>query len=383
MNYPFEKLEKLLHTFKGKTEKNIDNINSTLLMQEAIDEVIFCRYSFFRSVFTLKNERQLKLIIQTSQLTLIDLENRIVELYQPESSSYALSKLLLKEMDLLLDFLANNFSDCFDMCKAAPLHYLDAKQEKIKNYLALFKESLKIEKKDKAPWKPLFIEVEQVFRGMDKGNTSFHELLFLEHLFHVAVSLEIPFIETELYTVSEIYLLQQGYNNDVFIESLLRKMQKQALESNDQVVFWEQQKKVLLQLRKKSCMVYRNEHPDCIVALLQYTEAELLYLHKVANKMKIGDDAFSSPLENTEKIMLSMLPLNQFAVILRLLDDMGCLKLLNKSTFFDKIAKVTSLGNKERMNALSLKNKFYSLDKTAINKVRDLFHRCLKDLGRY
>ena len=147
MNYPFEKLEKLLHTFKGKTEKNIDNINSTLLMQEAIDEVIFCRYSFFRSVFTLKNERQLKLIIQTSQLTLIDLENRIVELYQPESSSYALSKLLLKEMDLLLDFLANNFSDCFDMCKAAPLHYLDAKQEKIKNYLALFKESLKIEKK--------------------------------------------------------------------------------------------------------------------------------------------------------------------------------------------------------------------------------------------
>ena len=78
-----------------------------------------------------------------------------------------------------------------------------------------------------------------------------------------------------------------------------------------------------------------------------------------------------------------MLPLNQFAVILRLLDDMGCLKLLNKSTFFDKIAKVTSLGNKERMNALSLKNKFYSLDKTAINKVRDLFHRCLKDLGRY
>ena len=383
MNYPFEKLEKLLHTFKGKTEKNIDNINSTLLMQEAIDEVIFCRYSFFRSVFTLKNERQLKLIIQTSQLTLIDLENRIVELYQPESSSYALSKLLLKEMDLLLDFLANNFSDCFDMCKAAPLHYLDAKQEKIKNYLALFKESLKIEKKDKAPWKPLFIEVEQVFRGMDKGNTSFHELLFLEHLFPVAVSLEIPFIETELYTVSEIYLLQQGYNNDVFIESLLRKMQKQALESNDQVVFWEQQKKVLLQLRKKSCMVYRNEHPDCIVALLQYTEAELLYLHKVANKMKIGDDAFSSPLENTEKIMLSMLPLNQFAVILRLLDDMGCLKLLNKSTFFDKIAKVTSLGNKERMNALSLKNKFYSLDKTAINKVRDLFHRCLKDLGRY
>ena len=344
--------------------------------------MVLCRKSFLRNVFTLKNKKQLKLIVQTCQLNLIALENRVTELFISDASAITISDLLLQEMDLLLDFLASYFADCFDKCKAAPVHYVDAKQEKIRDYLALFKESLKIEKKDKAAWKPLFFEVEQVFKSMDKANASFHELLFLEHLFPIAESVEIPFIETELYSVSEIYLLQKGYNNDAFIESLVRKMKEQAFESNDQIVFWEQQKKVLLQLRKKTVHVYRTEHADPITELLRYTEAELLYLYQI-NRILNEPSSSNGSDDKTEKLMVSTLPVNQLAVILRLLVDRGCLKPMNQSAFFNKIAKVTGMGNKDSISAMSLRNKYYCPEKTAIEGVRDLFHGCLKDMGRY
>jgi len=382
MNYPFEKLEKILEAFKGNVEKNIDNIDIAVLLQEAIDEVVICRTSFLRSVFTLKNKKQLRLIVQTSQLTLIALENRVMELYIYDSSTFAIADLLLQEMDLMLDFLAIYFSDCFDTCKAAPIHYVLAKQEKIMDNLTLFKESLKIEKQEKAAWKILFSEVEQVIKGMNKVNTSFHELLFLEHLFPIAESSEILFIETEFYTVSEIYLLQQGYNNDVFIERLVRKMHEKASETNDPIVFWEQQKKLLLQLRKRTVNVYRTDHADPITELLKYTEVELLYLYQI-NKL-LNEPGSSNDMEGkTEKLMVSTLPVNQLAVILRLFVDRGYLKPMNQSAFFNKIAKVTGMGNKDSISAMSLRNKYYCPEKTAIEGVRDLFHGCLKDMGRY
>ena len=140
--------------------------------------------------------------------------------------------------------------------------------------------------------------------------------------------------------------------------------------------YFEEQRKYLVQLSVQEKGLFRSNKKSCFNILIRYANTELRFSCKSKHA-----NTGSQSMEN-EKIFISSLPVGQIAIILRLLVEGGHIKPINLKLFLQKMSAMMGTENKSMISAESLRNKYYSPERPALQAVKDIFFGCIKNMKR-
>ena len=375
MKYPFEKLKVLLDVYTENFEAGRHSQPLETILKKALQELHSCR-NYFQQQFNLyESEQQLKQLIQNCQQALVQLNDYVFRLQEPGSPLPESIEKLLQEMESLLDDLAQFFPDWFNKHLPAPLHYVMFFQKAKTKHLLHYREIFFQNREQFEQWSALFVEMEKQIQCLHLYPTSFHQLHFICQLLQLKDKKRIPVSVSKVFIISELYLLEQGYNEENFLDYLLDKMKVAAENAVSVPIYWEEQRKLVLQLRKKNNQLYQANQPDCFAELLKHIEAELLFLQKMHGQEKTVNKA---PV----KLIPCKLSVGQLALLMRLITEQEWISPDNQTEFFQLIASSFEMGNKGQISPQSLRNKYYTPDKASIKAVKDMLYELLKALGR-
>jgi len=376
MKYPFEKLKVLLDVYKENFEAGRHSQPLETILKKALEELHSCR-NYFQQQFNLyESEQQLKQLIQNCQQALVQLNDYVFRLQEPGSPLPETIEKLLQEMESLLDDLAQYFPDWFNKHLPAPLHAILYFQKAKTKHLLHYREIFFQNREQFEQWSALFVEMEKQIQCLHLYPTSFHQLHFINHLLQLKDKKRIPITVSEVFSISELYLLEQGYNEEDFLDYLLEKMKTAAENAVSVSIFWEEQRKLVLQLRKKNNQLYQTKQPDCFAELLRHIEAELLFLQKMQSQEKTVNKA------NPVKLTPCKLSVGQLALLMRLITEQEWISPENQTEFFQLVACSFEMGNKGQISPQSLRNKYYTPDKASIQAVKNMLYELLKALAR-
>jgi hypothetical protein len=382
MQYPFETLETLLKQCGELMARETTNTAVQKLLQQAANETAYCKQYFMRFLFHLKSKKQLKLFIQSSQLALVALHNKFYTLLETGQGLIPEGENVLQELGQLLDFLALHFSQTFDRQQQSPIYYSHIYMQETERKFVFCKETILKEKARQKDWEMLIKVMELLLKTEPEKQYSFHQLFYIRSLIPITEQRKLFADEAGVFNLGEIYLLKQGFNEEHFLEYIRKKMSV-AAPAKQPVQYWQEQRKLIIQLQKQKKAKYCPQQPDASAVLLKFAEAELHYQEDKArqNQMGKGKSAKNSN-PAIEKLFTSSMPVGQFAVVLRLLIEGGHIKPLNLKTFLYTIANSASLDNQQHISPESLRNKYYSPERSALQGVKDLLFGCIKEMGR-
>jgi len=382
MQYPFETLETLLKQCGELMARETTNTTVQKLLQQAANEAAHCKQYFIRYLFHLKSKKQLKLFIQSSQLALVALHNKFYALLETGQGLIPEGENLLQELGQLLDFLALHFSQTFDRQQQSPIYYSRMYMQETERKFIFCRETILKEKARQKDWEMLIKVMELLLKAEPEKQYSFHQLFYIRSLIPITEQRKLFADEAGVFNPGEIYLLKQGFNEEHFLEYIRKKM-SMAASAKQPVQYWQEQRKLIIQLQKQKKGKYCPEQPDISTVLLKFAEAELHYQESKARQYQMGkspSDKNANPA--IEKLFTSSMPVGQLAVVLRLLIEGGHIKPLNLKTFLYSIANSGSMDNQQHISPESLRNKYYSPERSALQGVKDLLFGCIKEMGR-
>ena len=376
MKYPFDKFKVLLDLYTENFEAGQHNQPFDTILKKALEELHSCRNYFQQQYNLYESEQQLKQLIQNCQQALVQQSDYVFRLQEQGSPLPETIEKLLLEMESLLDDIAQFFPDWFNKHLPAPLHYIMVFQKAKTKHLVHYREIFFQKREQFEQWSALFVEMEKQIQCLHLYPTSFHQLHFISQLLQLKDKKRMPIVVSAVFSISELYLLEQGYNEEDFLDYLLEKMKTAAENAVSVTIYWEEQRKLVLQLRKKNNQLYQVNQPDCFTELLRHIEAEVLFLQNIQSQEKIVNKG------NTDKLIPCKFSVGQLALLMRLFVEQEWISPDNQTEFFQLIASSIMMGNKGQISPQSLRNKYYTPDKASIKAVKDLLYELLKELGR-
>lgn len=372
MNYPFAKLEKLAEETILLLEQKNNKTKLAALLQEAAAEAKHCRTYYLQHLYAAKSKKQQKAWITATVTAATNINNHFFKVQQFINRQSA-TLTVLTEMEKLIEFLAAQFPFSFNRHHAAPLHYVQQQQKEILPYYVQCKAALQKEQPEEKAWKFLWSAADSILQSTENSSPTFHDLFYMRDLLK-----EIPavskIISTELFSSAEIFLMTHGFNEEQFVAYLLQKMQDAVIADPKQ--YFEEQRKYLVQLSVQEKGLFRSNKKSCFNILIRYANTELRFSCKSKHA-----NTGSQSMEN-EKIFISSLPVGQIAIILRLLVEGGHIKPINLKLFLQKMSAMMGTENKSMISAESLRNKYYSPERPALQAVKDIFFGCIKNMKR-
>lgn len=345
-------------------------------------------------VFGLTKQKQIQLLIKQYHSAFIVLLDQAFENQNscPTKSQDLknLNKVLIGCLDELLSFIEIRFGQYLSLEQRVPVTYLLVSKKELRKKLNRLKERF-IEKVSDKQFIDIVLHPLYSFINDPKENQDvrFKELFYQKELIKELELLEDPEKETGTYTALNELLVYLNFNNksymDYFTQRLAEKINSKATipEKMDELLI---HYKAFNQLHRKPGVVLNQQYEDLKTALGKWFKHELFYLEKKQHIaiMPTDKDATSiSTQASTKQKVMSILSVDQMALILRSADELKILVARSMNAVFKTIVPHLSSPHQENISYDSMRSKSYSAETRDKEIAIDTLQQMIEKIQEY
>lgn len=368
--YVLEWLDSLISVTLNPAKSQIGSLlpeDSSTLNRQIVLEKDKVLAAIKSSVFNLNNESKIKCSIDKYHSSLIDLLDQALENRMKIAENNLFNIVLdtiITSIDEVLFLIESRFRKYLGTDERVPATYLNILQKKIPNRL------MAISKKTHSnhhlqPVVAIVVSELDVF--VNKHSHSFREIFYIKDLCQELEHLQQADM-TSFYSSVDELLISMNFNSKKYIYYLTQRLAdhingiEKAPEKMERLFFC---LKLFNQFHKRPAMVFNAKDASLHTQITNWFTQEIFYLEKKAqyaiSPLPIHPTKKEIKAEEKQKI-LSMLSVDQMALILRAADEMKIIMARSLSSVFKSIAPHLSTPYQENISYDSMRSKSYSAE---------------------
>jgi hypothetical protein len=289
----------------------------------------------------------------------------------------------------LLFLIERRFTSYLGIDERVPATYFDLlKKELLKRLPRTIKKHR--EQHSLIPVLELIIREVEAFLNLpsDKHKHTFREMFYLKDL-----CVELEFLEynddATLYTTLDEVLIRTNFNSKTYIYNLTERIAahinsvEQPSERMECLLF---DLKSFKQLHKKPGMIFLTQNAVLHKQVDNWFSQEIFYLEKKIHYAIVplkGGEQKSAPKDKEKEKLLSILSVDQMALILRAADDLRIVMARSLNSVFKNIVPFLSTPYQENISYDSMRSKSYSAEGRDKETVTETLQQMIKKINEY
>ncbi len=222
----------------------------------------------------------------------------------------------------------------------------------------------------------------------DKHKHTFREMFYLKDL-----CLELEFLEysdeATLYTTLDEVLIRMNFNSKTYIYNLTQRIAahinsvEQPSERMERLLF---DLKSFKQLHKKPGTIFLTQNAVLHKQVDNWFSQEIFYLEKRIHYAIVplkGGEQKTAPKDKEKEKLLSILSVDQMALILRAADDLRIVMARSLNSVFKNIVPFLSTPYQENISYDSMRSKSYSAESRDKEIVTETLQQMIKKINEY
>lgn len=344
------------------------------------------------TVFNLNDETAIKCAIKNYHSSLVSLLDQALENKGPFAENAAPQAILdniISCIEELLFLIERRFTSYLGIDERVPATYFDLlKKELLKRLPRTIKKHR--EQHSLIPVLELIIREVEAFLNLpsDKHKHTFREMFYLKDL-----CVELEFLEynddATLYTTLDEVLIRMNFNSKTYIYNLTERIAahinsvEQPSERMERLLF---DLKSFKQLHKKPGMIFLTQNAVLHKQVDNWFSQEIFYLEKKIHYAIVplkGGEQKSAPKDKEKEKLLSILSVDQMALILRAADDLRIVMARSLNSVFKNIVPFLSTPYQENISYDSMRSKSYSAEGRDKEIVTETLQQMIKKINEY
>ncbi|WP_218330738.1 hypothetical protein [Hydrotalea lipotrueae] len=344
------------------------------------------------TVFNLNDEAKIRCLIKKYHSSLITLLDQALEDLALIKNSKPLREVLdtiIACIDELLSLIEHRFTSYLSIDERVPATYLAVlKKELIKRLLSVDK-SLRDYETYLPSFKILKQELERfLIQPSDKHTYIFQEIFYVKDLVLELEHLE-PMDEAAVYSRLDELLINMNFNSKTYIYNLTQRLAasindlEQPGEKLDRLLFY---LKLFKQYHKKPGIIFNRKDADLHKQVSNWFTQEVFYLEKQVHYSIIplkGVEVSKEVVQKEKTKLLSVLSVDQMALILRAADDLKIVMARSLNSVFKNIVPYLSTPYQENISYDSMRSKSYSAEMRDKEIVIETLQQMIKKINEY
>jgi len=344
------------------------------------------------TVFNLNDEAKIRCLIKKYHSSLIALLDQALEDLALIKDSVPLRQVLdtiISCIDELLSLIEHRFTSYLSIDERVPATYFALLKKELTKRLLSVDRRLRGYEPYLTTFKILRQELERFLtQPSDKHTYIFQEILYLKDLVLELEHLE-PMDEAAVYSRLDELLINMNFNSKTYIYSLTQRLAasindlEQPGEKMDRLLFY---LKLFKQYHKKPGIIFNQKDADLHKQVSNWFTQEVFYLEKQIHYSIIplkGIEAPKEVLQKEKTKLLSVLSVDQMALILRAADDLKIVTARSLNSVFKNIVPYLSTPYQENISYDSMRSKSYSAEIRDKEIVVETLQQMIKRINEY
>lgn len=343
------------------------------------------------TVFNLNDEAKIRCLIKKYHSSLVTLLDQALEDLSLMKDSLPVRQILdtiIGCIDELLTLIEHRFTSYLSADERVPATYLAVLKKELAKRLSAVDKRLRNYGAYLTTFKILKQELEKFLtQPLDKHTYIFQEIIYVKDLCLELERLE-PEDEPAAYSRLDELLINMNFNNKPYIYSLTQRLAastndlEQPGEKMDRLLFY---LKLFKQYHKKPGIIFNRKDADLHKQISNWFTQEVFYLEKQIHYSIV-------PLKGVEKTkevvkektkLLSVLSVDQMALILRAADDLKIVMARSLNSVFKNIVPYLSTPYQENISYDSMRSKSYSAEMRDKEIVIETLQQMIKRINEY
>lgn len=335
-------------------------------------------------IISIRQPEELTVFIHNVQASCTAISNKMFELNkqiqqqneQSWQSAPTFFEQMLRNTEDFLQYTETHFSIYINREQNVSLHFYERYCMRIKHYLRLLKQQQKQHPMNDALMTCCMHFFNQFITPEATGDKRTCLLHYTEDL-AIALANRFDRPEKGIYDGAEQILLLMNFNHEQVIHYFINKLEQEVPKDEGAEIvhqYWHTQRKVLRQHYNSDGTGLYNDRKNIVQVLLQYTEEEIYQLQHT----EYTPEASKQEHVNGKRLRFT-LPVAQIAILLRLMVEAGLIKVPNHTAFLKDMAVLIQTEKAGSISADSLRNKYYTPERTSIEAVKDVLFGMIKN----
>ncbi len=344
------------------------------------------------TVFTLDDEAKIKCLIKkyhSSLITLLDQALEDLALIADNGPIKQVLSTIVSCLDELLTLIEHRFTSYLSVEERVPATYLDVVKREITKRLTLIAKKLRGHEAYQLSFTILRQALEKFLnQPPDKHTYIFQEILYIKDLCLELERLE-PVDSNAAYSKLDELLISMNFNSKTYIYTLTQKLAftinelELPGEKMDRLLFY---LKLFKQYHKKPEVIFNRKDADLHKQVSNWFTQEVFYLEKQIHYSIVPLKGVAIPKETVKKEkakLLSVLSVDQMALILRAADDLKIVMARSLNSVFKNIVPYLSTPYQENISYDSMRSKSYSAETRDKEIVVEMLQQMIKRINEY
>ena len=344
------------------------------------------------TVFNLNDEAKIRCLIKkyhSSLITLLDQALEDLALISENGSVKQVLDLIISCIDELLTLIEHRFTSYLSVDERVPTTYLAVFKKELTKRLSTIDKKLRGNEAYRQAFKVVKQELEAfLMQPSDKYTYIFQEIFYIRDL-----CLELEHLEAiddaTVYSRLDELLINMNFNSKTYIYFLTQRLAaninniEQAGEKMERLLFC---LKLFKQYHKKPGIIFNPKDADLHKQVSNLFTQEVFYLEKKIHYsiIPIKGDTAPKEVSNKEKQkLLSVLSVDQMALILRAADDLKIVMARSLNSVFKNIVPYLSTPYQENISYDSMRSKSYSAEIRDKEIVTETLKLMIKKISEY
>lgn len=400
MTYELEKLNSLI--FSDLNPSNFKDVNLIPSDQFANwvssieKEAIRIKNAFINVAFGCQCERQIERYMQLHQVELIRVTDELLSyltndealtIYVQDKSLTLVNlyKRVYRQLEGMITYLEKHFSRFFDVEARIPNAYRLIAVRDFKERLVLLEEKFYANQLSSHLVKVILLPVRSFVQSGEKKHFSFRNLMYLKVLLNeleqpALLNREMEVPEDEL-IYSMIYINFNSYKLFAYCTERIKSQYQEKETLSDQIDHLAWCSKLINQTQQKPGVAYKPDRDSLKTALITWIDEEVSFLerrHQLTLNMPVHK---VEGLTNDFKLNTN-LSVAQLAYMIRIFLEEKILLNRNQREVLKFIAQYTRTKKAENVSAESLRTRYYNVDTSTKEAVKDIIIRLLNNVRK-
>lgn len=344
------------------------------------------------TVFNLDDEAKIKCLIKKYHSSLITLLDQALEDLALIADNVPIRQVLstiVSCLDELLTLIEHRFTSYLSIEERVPATYLHAVKKEITKRLSVIDKKLRGHEAYQPSFTILRQELEMFLNQLpDKHTYIFQEILYIKDL---CLELErlAPVDSNAAYSKLDELLINMNFNSKPYIYNLTERLAtnvndiEQPDAKMDRLLFY---LKLFKQYHKKPGIIFNRKDADLHKQVSNWFTQEIFYLEKQIHYSIVPIKGVAAPKEvvQKEKVkLLSILSVDQMALILRAADDLKIVMARSLNSVFKNIVPYLSTPYQENISYDSMRSKSYAAETRDKEIVIETLQQMIKRINEY
>jgi len=344
------------------------------------------------TVFTLNDETKIRCLIKKYHSSLISLLDQAFEdlaLIKEGNPFKQVLETIIVCIDELLSLIEHRFTSYLSGDERVPATYLAVLKKELAKRLSSVEKKIRAFDAYLPTFKILKQELERFLtQPSDKHTYVFQEILYVKELCLELEHLE-PVDEAVIYSRLDELLINMNFNSKTYIYWLTQRLAasindlEQPSEKMDRLLFY---LKLLKQYHKKPAVTFNRKDADLHKQISNWFTQEVFYLEKQIHYSIVPLKGIETPKQVVQKEktkLLSVLSVDQMALILRAADDLKIVMARSLNSVFKNIVPYLSTPYQENISYDSMRSKSYSAEMRDKEIVIETLKQMIKKINEY